>query len=402
MVQGEAQKRGLANMRTAYAKAEALPFEDASFDLVTCRIAPHHFDWIAHFLAEVHRVLKPGGAAGDRRQCRAGGQRRRLHQRLRALPRPEPSARLDHGGMARRACGGAGFKVTHDEQIAKKMEFKRWAARHDATMQALLRAMLKELTPEVNAVLGPKGDGDDLTFRLCEGLFVAKHNKTDKTKPPAPFGTGGNFLAVSGVGYIFFFSFAGAPCAPYTRSVQGSQAGAVIGGVDQPAADDRNDAGSLPGCGLREGQFALADEDAAAHHRRQHQAARGGRRPRRPTCFSSSGALFQLQGGDDAPLIGQRSERCRRRTKAPRQTRGSTLRWRRERITAGLAGGPPGVATKATVNGGKNGDTQRHQSTSSPRRHLAHIVMPFERARSEESCGAAPGLFRATTTARWG
>ena len=44
MVKGEAQKRGLANVRTAYAKAEALPFEDGSFDLVTCRIAPHHFD----------------------------------------------------------------------------------------------------------------------------------------------------------------------------------------------------------------------------------------------------------------------------------------------------------------------------------------------------------------------
>ncbi len=61
MVKGEAQKRGLANVRTAYAKAEALPFEDASFDLVTCRIAPHHFDSIPEFLGEVHRVLKPSG-----------------------------------------------------------------------------------------------------------------------------------------------------------------------------------------------------------------------------------------------------------------------------------------------------------------------------------------------------
>jgi ubiquinone/menaquinone biosynthesis C-methylase UbiE len=62
-VKAEAAKRGLANIRVAYAKAEALPFEDASFDLVTCRIAPHHFDSIPDFLAEVHRVLKPGAAA---------------------------------------------------------------------------------------------------------------------------------------------------------------------------------------------------------------------------------------------------------------------------------------------------------------------------------------------------
>src|SRR4029079_1331899 len=59
-VKGEAEKRGLANGRTTYAKAEALPFEDSSFDLVTCRIAPHHFDSIPQFLSEVHRVLKPG------------------------------------------------------------------------------------------------------------------------------------------------------------------------------------------------------------------------------------------------------------------------------------------------------------------------------------------------------
>ena len=55
------------------------------------------------FLAEVHRVLKPGGAVRAGRQCGAGRQRRRLRQRLRALPRSEPPARLDHGGMARRA-----------------------------------------------------------------------------------------------------------------------------------------------------------------------------------------------------------------------------------------------------------------------------------------------------------
>src|SRR5262249_38312689 len=59
LVKAEAQKRRLQNVRTAYAKAEALPFEDESFDLVTCRIAPHHFDSIPEFLAEVRRALKP-------------------------------------------------------------------------------------------------------------------------------------------------------------------------------------------------------------------------------------------------------------------------------------------------------------------------------------------------------
>src|SRR5256884_9066167 len=50
LVRDEIAKRKLANVRVAYAKAEMLPFEDESFELVTCRIAPHHFNSIAAFL----------------------------------------------------------------------------------------------------------------------------------------------------------------------------------------------------------------------------------------------------------------------------------------------------------------------------------------------------------------
>jgi SAM-dependent methyltransferase len=37
-------------------RAEELPFEDGSFDVVTCRIAPHHFDDIRKAVAEMARV----------------------------------------------------------------------------------------------------------------------------------------------------------------------------------------------------------------------------------------------------------------------------------------------------------------------------------------------------------
>jgi SAM-dependent methyltransferase len=38
------------------ARAEDLPFEDGSFDVVTCRIAPHHFQDIRKAVAEMARV----------------------------------------------------------------------------------------------------------------------------------------------------------------------------------------------------------------------------------------------------------------------------------------------------------------------------------------------------------
>jgi ubiquinone/menaquinone biosynthesis C-methylase UbiE len=56
-----AASKGFANMTTARADAEALPFADASFELVTCRIAPHHFPDVPTFVAEARRVLVPGG-----------------------------------------------------------------------------------------------------------------------------------------------------------------------------------------------------------------------------------------------------------------------------------------------------------------------------------------------------
>jgi SAM-dependent methyltransferase len=54
-------ERGVSNITFAGADAEALPFTDASFDLVTSRIAPHHFPQPQRFVEEVARVLRPGG-----------------------------------------------------------------------------------------------------------------------------------------------------------------------------------------------------------------------------------------------------------------------------------------------------------------------------------------------------
>jgi ubiquinone/menaquinone biosynthesis C-methylase UbiE len=173
LVKGEAAKRGLSNVRTAYAKAEALPFEDASFDLVTCRIAPHHFESIPQFLDEVRRVLKasgvfavvdnvvPAGTVGDYVNA---FERFRDPSHLRAWTMDEWRAALK----------AHGFAVTHEEQLYTQMEFKSWAGRHDANMQAFLRAMLAQITPEVQATLEPKGSGSELTFHLSEGLFIAK------------------------------------------------------------------------------------------------------------------------------------------------------------------------------------------------------------------------------------
>lgn len=48
-------------IQTKLFPAEEIPFEDGSFDLVTVRVAPHHFSSPEKFVAEVARLLRPGG-----------------------------------------------------------------------------------------------------------------------------------------------------------------------------------------------------------------------------------------------------------------------------------------------------------------------------------------------------
>jgi ubiquinone/menaquinone biosynthesis C-methylase UbiE len=52
---------GHTNVTFIQGDAEKMPFGEDSFDVVTCRIAPHHFPDIQAFVSEAARLLKPGG-----------------------------------------------------------------------------------------------------------------------------------------------------------------------------------------------------------------------------------------------------------------------------------------------------------------------------------------------------
>ena len=180
--------KGLGNMAVAAADAEALPFEDARFDLVTSRIAPHHFPDVPRFVREVRRVLKPGGtfALVDNISPDAvstpGFPEAELADAAAAYNAFEKLRDPSHGrclGLAEwtDVVAAAGLEVQHREILPKAMEFAPWAARMDADAAtvARLRAMLEEGTPALKAFLKPRLEDGTLWFNLDEAVVIARN-----------------------------------------------------------------------------------------------------------------------------------------------------------------------------------------------------------------------------------
>jgi ubiquinone/menaquinone biosynthesis C-methylase UbiE len=182
-----AKAKGFANMETARADAEALPFPDASFDLVTCRIAAHHFPDVPTFVAEAWRVLERDGifALVDNIspdvESTPGYSSAELRDAALVYNAFEKIRDPSHGrclGMAEwtEMLSDTGFVVLHKERLPKDMEFQPWAERmsSDAVTVERLRAMLTDATPALKAFLKPREEDGKLWFTLDEALILAR------------------------------------------------------------------------------------------------------------------------------------------------------------------------------------------------------------------------------------
>lgn len=142
---------------TVQARAERLPFAAACFELVTCRIAPHHFDDIPGFLAACARVLRPGGILLLQDQVlpddEQAGRYIDAFEKLR-----DPSHRRAFSQVHwLRLIEQAGLQIEHSEVIERRHGFQDWAARQDVTPEtaAMLEARLAFAPPAAQAWLQP-------------------------------------------------------------------------------------------------------------------------------------------------------------------------------------------------------------------------------------------------------
>jgi SAM-dependent methyltransferase len=180
-----AAARGLANVETAHAEAGNLPFPDEMFDLVTCRLAAHHFPVPAAFVREAWRVLKPGGtfALVDN----VGPDAARMPKALPAEVRDadtlyntyeelrDPShvraLSLDEwlGLLA-----DAGYTDARHEQLDQDIAFEPWTQRMRCSPETVERLDHLLDNDLLRAFLRPRVEAGEHIFTLQEAIIVAR------------------------------------------------------------------------------------------------------------------------------------------------------------------------------------------------------------------------------------
>jgi len=174
-----AQKEGLSNVRFEKGAAESLPFPDASFDKVTCRVAPHHFLSVERFCSEAYRVLKPGGKLliADTGVPDGLPEVDLWQNRVEAL-RDTSHVRNHSLSGWRSLVKEAGFRVEESAELEEEaqMSLEDWMKKSGCAGEAAaqVRKMFAEAPAEARRIffVQPKPDGD-VGFRWLRVVLAA-------------------------------------------------------------------------------------------------------------------------------------------------------------------------------------------------------------------------------------
>jgi len=158
--------RGARGVEFVVGDAEDLEFPDASFDIVTCRFTFHHFGRPAKALAQMKRVLAPGGrlvlydylASSD-------GARARLHNRIESLRDP-CHVKVYSMGEFQAFFRRAGLEERARVVTLMKRDFDEWMAFVDAggDLRKKVRGLLEGSIGGNRAGLGPRVRDGRLVF----------------------------------------------------------------------------------------------------------------------------------------------------------------------------------------------------------------------------------------------
>ena len=189
-----ATARGLTNVETADAEADNLPFTDAAFDLVTCRLAAHHFPDPTAFIVAAWRVLKPGGTfalvdnvgpdaasmpAATPAEIRDADTLYNTYEELRDPSHARALGLGDWLGLLI----DAGFVDVRHEQMDQDIAFKAWTERmrcDPETVERLEHLLDSDL---LRTFLRPRDEAGERIFTLQEAIIVARKPGRPENRP---------------------------------------------------------------------------------------------------------------------------------------------------------------------------------------------------------------------------
>jgi ubiquinone/menaquinone biosynthesis C-methylase UbiE len=166
---------GMPNVAYGVADAQDLPFPSGSYNLVTCRIAPHHFADCARFVREGARVLVPGGLLlvqdqelpEDWAAARYidAFERLRDPSHVRAYSESEWIALLSDAGLT----------IEGSEHLVKTHAFLPWAERQDCSAGTIQRLVerVERASPAVVEWMQPQGFGTPQATFVSHQIILA-------------------------------------------------------------------------------------------------------------------------------------------------------------------------------------------------------------------------------------
>lgn len=165
------------------ADALALPLRESSFDIVTARMAPHHFPNPAAFLEQVARVLRPGGRFGLEDQVApATADSVEVINRYESLRNPS-----HHGQLAaaewKSLAEETGLIVRHTEIFDKEIDFDWWTSIQNTSedVRRNISAMLASAPAEVRDWYKPHFRENSLIERFSIPHLVMLATKPEKS-----------------------------------------------------------------------------------------------------------------------------------------------------------------------------------------------------------------------------
>lgn len=172
--------RGVPNIAFCLGDAETLPFQNATFDIVTCRVAAHHFPHLRNALGEMARVTRPGGRVILDDTC--APEAPELAELMNTWERRrDPSHVANHPpSRLKTLFEECGLSVDAAHNTVVPLQFTDWVRRAGVPAADVedLRRSFAEASPAARAAFRIHAEGGDVRFAWDEIVILGTRRKT--------------------------------------------------------------------------------------------------------------------------------------------------------------------------------------------------------------------------------